>query len=260
VTTPNNPPSNPPDPPTTESAAPPPARSRWRRPRGRGALIGAAVLALLVVGVVVAALVIPGHGPGRGDRGGPGPDIGLSGELGELGAPDGLGGLAGPGDARGPWRDGPGRGGAGPLGRGLGSDTLLAGTVVSAGNGSIVVTPDGAAQRTIRTDDRTRVRGSGNAALGDLQAGERVVIRVSGTGDAATAVTILAPQARVTGTVTALAGNSATVTAVDGLTVTVDVTALTQKPAVGDLVVLSGVATNGTTITADGIRVLPKAS
>jgi hypothetical protein len=260
----------PPDPPTTPAAAASPAPRRgWRRlrPRGRGGVIGAAVVALLVVGGVAAALLIP-DGDGRGHRGGSG--VGLAGESGELGGPDGLNGLnglgglggaddlGGPASGRGEGRDRGGRGGDGA--RGLGADTLLAGTVVSTSAGSIVVTPDGGAQRTVRTDDNTRVRGNDNQALGDLQTGERVVIRVSGTGDAATVVTILAPQARVTGTVTALSGDTATITAVDGLGVTANVAALSQKPAVGDLVVLTGVAANGTTITADGIRVLPKAS
>lgn len=249
-------PTTPPDPPTTVTDPP---RSRWRqlRPRSRGTTAGAALLALLIVGAVAFALA---DGPDRGDRGGPvrvldEDSVGVT-DLGGLAELDGPGG---PADRRdGPERIGGGRGGAPD--RGLGDDTLLAGTVVSTADGSIVLTPDGGAQRTIRTDDRTRVRGSGNAAPGDLQAGERVVVRVSGTGDSATAVSITAPQARVTGTVTALAGNTATVTAIDGLVVTVDVTALSQRPAVGDLVVLSGVAANGTTITADGVRILPKAS
>jgi hypothetical protein len=68
------------------------------------------------------------------------------------------------------------------------------------------------------------------------------------------------PQASVTGTVTALAGDRATVTSVEGLAVTVDVAALSQKPAVGDVVVLTGTAADAATIRADGIRVLPRAS
>ena len=221
-------------------------------------MIGAAIVAVLVVGGVVAALLVPwGHRGGPGDF--RGPAVGLSGESSELGDIEGLD----DGGARsdGPGRDGPGRGrGDRPVARGLGNDTLLAGTVVSTGNGSLVLTPDGGAQRTIRTDDRTRVRGSGNAALGDVAPGERVVVRVTGTGDAATAVAVVTPRARVTGTVTALTGDSATVTGVDGLTVTVDVAGLGQKPAVGDLVVLTGTAANGTTLKADQVRVLPKAS
>jgi hypothetical protein len=86
-----------------------------------------------------------------------------------------------------------------------------------------------------------------------------VVVQVEGTGDAATAESIWVPQASVTGTVTALSGNTATVTSVEGLTVSVDITALSQKPVVGDVVILTGTADAGT-IRADGIRVLPRAS
>jgi hypothetical protein len=118
---------------------------------------------------------------------------------------------------------------------------------------------DGGAQRTLRTDADTRVRGAGNDSLGDLTAGERVVVRVDGVGDAATAVSILAPQGRVTGTVTALTGSSATVVAADGRTVTVDVAALGQQPVVGDVVVLSGTFVDGSTLVADGVRILLRA-
>ena len=131
---------------------------------------------------------------------------------------------------------------------------------MSTAEGTLVVTPDGGAPRTLRTNADTRVRGAGNAALGDLTAGERVVVRVDGTGAAATAVSILTPQARVVGTVTALTGTSATVVAADGRTVTADVTALGQQPAVGDVVVLTGTITDSTTLTADGVRILPRAS
>ncbi|MGI9003711.1 MAG: hypothetical protein ACR2GH_19020 [Pseudonocardia sp.] len=116
--------------------------------------------------------------------------------------------------------------------------------------GSVVVAPDSGEQRTIRTDDSTRVRGGGNTGLADLEAGERVVIRVAGAGDAATAVSILTPQARVIGTVTALSGDLATITSIDGRTVTANLSALTEQPAVGDLIALTGTATNPTTITA----------
>lgn len=228
--------------------APTTTTRRRRRPRGRLLVIGAVVLAALVVAGVVAALLVPG-GPGRGDdrRGGPG--IGLTGEYEELGPSGGPGGVGGPG-----------RGDRGPRGEGLGDDAVLVGTVVSTSDGTLVVTPDGAAQRSLRTTDDTRVRGSGNAALGDLAPGERVVVRVDGIGDAATAVSVTTPQARVTGTVTALTGTSATVVAVDGRTVTVDVAGLGQQPAVGDVVVLTGTITDGATLTADGVRILPRAS
>lgn len=241
-----------PDPPTTEAR-----RGRRRfRPRGRGALIGASVLALLLVAGVVAALLPggPGHG---GDRFGPGSEVGLLGDAGEFDE------LAVAGHRGGPGRHGPGgfdRGRPGGFDRGLGDDALLAGTVVSTADGSLVLTPDGAPQRSLRIDDDARVRGGDNRALGDLAPGERVVVRVEGTGDAATAVSVLAPRARVVGTVTALTDGRATVAGVNGLTSTVDVTGLGRQPAVGDLVVLTGVAADATTVRADGIRVLPKVS
>ncbi len=216
---------------TPNTPTPPNPGSRWRRlrPSRRGATIGAVVVALLIVAGVAAALLTRGDGPGWDDHHGPrdgGPGVGLADGFGELG----------------------GRGG--PLGRGLGDDTLLVGTVVATADGSVVVAPDSGEQRTIRTDDSTRVRGGGNTGLADLEAGERVVIRVAGAGDAATAVSILTPQARVIGTVTALSGDLATITSIDGRTVTANLSALTEQPAVGDLIALTGTATNPTTITA----------
>jgi hypothetical protein len=214
----------------------PPPSSRWRRlrPRGRGGMIAVVVVAVLAVGVVAAALI----GPGRGDRV---PGISRAAETGQM-------------------ESHRGDGDRGPRGFGRSNSPVLVGTVVSTAAGTITITPDGAAARTLITNDDTRVRGNGNSAVGDLQAGERVIVRVSGTGTAATAESIEVPKASVTGTVTALSGDTATVTAVDGLVVSVNVAALSQKPAVGDVVVLTGTVANGTTITADGIRVLPKAA
>jgi hypothetical protein len=252
--------STPTEPPTEQSPlpppAPPPGRRPWRsRPRSRGVIIGAAVVALLVVGGVTAALLIPDRdrhfGPGFGR-------MESIGELDDRGGP--WGGPRG-GPEAGPW------GGEGAFGghdrggvRGIGNAAVLTGTVTGVSSGTLVVNVDGGAQRTLRTDGDTRVQGVANSGLGDLQAGERVVVQVQGTGDAATARTVWTPQARVTGTVTALAGDRATVTSIDGLTVTVDVAALSQRPVVGDVVVLTGVAADGSTIRADGIRVLPRAS
>lgn len=230
-----------PDPP--QPPAPQPARRRFR-PGRRGLVIGAVVLGVIVAVGIVAALLVPrGDGVGFGRHGGPGfgDDAGFG------------GGLDGPRDHRG-WRDG--RGGRGIDFR-LGDDTLLSGTVVSTADGTLVITADGAAQRSLRTDSHTRVFGGDNRSLTDLTAGERVVVRVDGTGDAARVVAAWAPRARVVGTVTALTGDQATLVAVDGLTVTADLTGIGRKPAVGDLVVISGGA-NGSTLRADELRVLPK--
>jgi hypothetical protein len=236
------------EPPTSEV---PPRRSWRSRLRSRGAVVTAAIVALVVIGGVTAALLLPDH-----DRGGFGPGIERAGWS---GAPPWADGRHGD--------DGPMAGGhmGGAMGErfggrgGFGDEPVVAGTVASVADGSVVVNVDGAGQRTIRTDGDTRVRGAGNSGLGDLQVGERVVVSVEGTGDAATAEAIWVPQASVTGTVTALSGATATVVSVDGLSVPVDTTALSQKPAVGDVVVLTGTADAGT-IRADGIRVLPRAS
>jgi hypothetical protein len=256
--------STPTEPPTEQSPLPPPGPPPGRRPwrprlRSRGVIIGAAVVALLVVGGVTAALLIPDRdrhfGPGFGR-------MGSIGELDDRSGPWG-GPSGGPwgGPEGGPWRGEDGFGGHDRGGvRGVGDAAVLTGTVSAVSSGTLVVNVDGGAQRTLRTDGDTRVQGVANNGLGDLQAGERVVVQVQGTGDAATARTVWTPQARVTGTVTALAGDRATVTSIDGLTITVDVAALSQKPVLGDFVVLTGVAADGSTIRADGIRVLPRAS
>ncbi|MCW0216239.1 MAG: hypothetical protein OJJ54_23050 [Pseudonocardia sp.] len=226
-----------------------PAKRR-RRPSRRWLIGGGAVLALLLVGgVVAAALLIPGGGPGRGGPGGRG-GVGLTASGDELGGPDLLG--------AGPERGGPGRGGdRGGRGRAIGDDTLLVGVVKTSANATLVVTRDGGADVTVKADGRTRVQGSASA-LGDLTAGERVVVRVSGTGADATAVTVQAPKARVTGTVIALTGDRATVVEAGGLTGTVDVSALSDKPAVGTLAVFTGTSTeNGTVLKAETSRTLP---
>src|SRR5690606_33798826 len=211
------------EPPTTATDAP---RRSWRsRLRSRGVVITAIIAALVVIGGVATALLLPDRDERRF---GPGFD------------------RAGWWSEEGPWGDdrrGPmarHRGGddgwfehRGPRGGGfdLGDEPVVTGTVASVAYGSIAGDVGGAGQRTLRTDGDTRVRGSSNSGLGDLQVGERVVVLVEGTGEAATAEAIWVPQARVAGTVTAVSGDTATVTSVYGLPVTVDTAALTQKPA-----------------------------
>jgi hypothetical protein len=111
----------------------------------------------------------------------------------------------------------------------------------------------------VHTNEGTKVLGAGAKGLAGLTAGDRVVVRVSGSGDAATAVTVRSPKAHVTGTVTALSGDTVTVLRADGLAESVNIAAVNPKPAVGDQVVLSGNA-DGSTVTADRIRRLPRAS
>lgn len=271
---PDDPPTRPVDP-TPAAAEParaePPAPaasrtgSRWRRvPRVTGRrLIGAgAVLALLVAGGVLALLLIPGGGRGDGPgRGGPG----VAAE--ERGLPDGPGGFRGEGRGEG-WgerrgADGPGGGPGGRLdggpgaGRGDGGAAIV-GAVRSVGPGTLVVARDGAGEVTVRTDDRTRVRGV-TSELSALTPGERVVVRVAGSGADAVATSVVTPRAGVTGTVTLLVGARATVVDASGLASAVDVTALTTKPSVGTRAEFTGTAAgNGTLLRADRMQTLPE--
>jgi hypothetical protein len=243
------------EPPTTQvppPSEPKPPRRSWRsRMRSRGFVVTSIVAALVVIGGVTAALLVPDD-----DRGRFGPGFDRAGWVGER--PWGDRG-PGPGGHHGDFGDDEGFGRPGPRPFGFGDDPVVTGTVASVANGSIVVNVDGAGPRTLRTDADTDVGGPSNSGLGDLQVGERVVVGIEGTGDAATAESIWVPQAAVTGTVTAVSGDTATVTSVEGLPVTVNIAALSQKPTVGDVVILTGTADAGT-IRADGIRVLPRAS
>lgn len=242
--------SSPTDPapdPTPESSSP---RRRFRIGR-RGLVIGAVVLAAVVVVGVVIALLTPDHDHRRGPFAGP---HGLPPRPVEL--------LeyfehAGPGPE---WRiHGRGFPGWGPREwRGFG-DGVVAGTVRSVSGDSITIAVDGGGERTLRTTERSRVIGDVDTALSDLQQGERVVVTVNGSGSGATARTIWSPRARVTGTVTALDGGRATVTGFDGVPVTVDISRLSEPPTTGDVVMITGTSADGG-IRADWIRILPAAS
>jgi hypothetical protein len=254
------------EPPTTQVPPPagpkPPRRPLRSRLRSRGVVITAVVAALVVIAGVTAALLLPDDDRGRF---GPGFDrSGWSGALDERGWRGGPWGDDDHSDDRSEGRfggrDGDDEEGPGGRGSGMGDDPIVMGTVASVADGSIVVNVDGSGPRTLRTDGDTEVTGASNGGLGVLQTGERVVVEVEGIGDAATAESVWTPQASVTGTVTALTGDRATVTSVGGLAVPVDVAALSQRPAVGDVVVLTGTAADASTIRADGIRVLPRAS
>jgi hypothetical protein len=219
---------------------------------------------VLVVAGVVAAVLIPATGratadPQRAD------DASLQLAVADAGGLDGLGvatdastGSTGatPSTAPGAKADRPGV--RGLAARKLGSDTLLVGTVGAAGGGSLNVNQDGGGSVKVTTDDNTKVRGSDKHAVSDLAAGQRVVVRVD-TAKHAVGVLILRPH--VAGTVTALDGDRATVTRASGQTQIVDVSGLSAKPKVGDLIAVVGSLTdNGTTVKADMIRQLPKTS
>lgn len=240
--------------PSGESTSPQQPR-RSRIGRRRGLWIGAGVLVLLVVVGVAAAWLAPGRGHPRGPFAGPDGPPPRPVELLEYV------------EHAGPRWDGPdwgppgrGRWDRGPRARGWrAGDGVLAGTVRSVSPDSITVAVDGGGERTVRAGSRTRVIGDTDTELADLQPGERIVVAVEGTGSDATARTIWSPRARVTGTVTALDGGRATVMGFDGIAVTVDVSRLSEPPAVGDVVTLTGTPADGG-VRADAVRELPKAS
>jgi hypothetical protein len=235
----------------------PPMHNPTLTPRRRRRPIFAGVLGVLLVGGVLAATLISGA------RGSSASAIDGQDEAAlQLAVADagGLGDLADGSTAPGatPAAFGaPGGQARPPLGR-LGDNTLLVGTVAAAGGGKLTVTRDGGGDITVTTTDKTKVRGTGKKVVGDLAAGERVVVRV-GTDKSAVGVLVLRPH--VAGTVTKLDGDRASVTRASGLTQVVDVSGLTEKPKVGDLIAVVGSATdNGTTIKAEKIKQLPKTS
>jgi hypothetical protein len=222
--------------------------------------------------LVLALLVGAVGGFAAGHRGGPGwhtgmPAAGWNGEgpgwqrhghghgwaddPGDRGRPDG--GPGGPG-AFGEGPDGFGHGRFG--GRGMAAG--LVGTVTSVDGANLVLTQDGGGPVTVTTSDRTRVVGDAKRAVSDLKPGDRVVVR---TGPDHAALAVLARPATVRGTVTALNGTQATVTAPNGLTRTVDTSGLPTQPKVGDLVAVQGsLADNGATLKAQTLRVMPRPS
>lgn len=223
------------EPPTT-------AIEHRRRPRftRNRAVIGAAVLAVLAVAGVTIALLV--GGPAASPPPVSGAAAGAAPAGGATPTP------AGRGDRK-------AAGGKHP-----GATGLLVGNVVSNAGGTLVVAPDGGgANVSVRTDAATRMLGDRAGAPADLLPGARVLVRVAGSGDARTAVSVSSPGGRVSGTVTAVSGDVVTVLQANGLAVNVNAASANPKPAVGDLVAVTGVP-DGTTITATRVRVLPKVS
>jgi hypothetical protein len=103
----------------------------------------------------------------------------------------------------------------------------------------------------VPTNGDTKVHGAPNEALSDLQAGERVIVRVSSDG---VAVGVLAVRAHAAGTVTALDGDRAA----DGLSTVLNLSNMAARPAVGTVVVAVGTVTqDGATLKVEQIRELP---
>ncbi|MGQ0774110.1 MAG: hypothetical protein ACT4NY_06790 [Pseudonocardiales bacterium] len=125
----------------------------------------------------------------------------------------------------------------------LGPDEhVVVGTVAGSSANDLTVAQDGGSPTSIPTDGDTRVRGADNHELGDLDPGERVVVRVGSDG---TTVAVGVVRGHVVGTVTALDGDRATVLRPDGLAVPVDLSGVDARPAVGTAVAVRGSAQDG---------------
>lgn len=223
-----------------ESPAPEPAGTTPRSPRRRRSLpwlvglvglVGLGGLGGVLAGGLVGGLLVAGvFGPAR-----PAPDLAFTAETELITSAfpaDGDGDR--PGGHHRPFGHHPG-----PLGPG---EHVVVGTVAGSGANDLTVAQDGGSQTVIPTDADTRVRGAGNHELGDLSAGERVVVRV---GSGGTAVAVGVVQGHVVGTVTALDGDRATVLRPDGLAVPVDLSGVPERPAVGTVVAVRGSAQDG---------------
>ncbi|HEY3261440.1 MAG TPA: hypothetical protein VGJ95_14430 [Pseudonocardiaceae bacterium] len=240
----------PPQPP--EPPAQPPGQPTGRR---RAWLLPAAVGALLLVGVLTAAVVIagplsPSRGAGNATADTAGDAASLDALLEPAADPSDLPALPEAKDR--PFRHG--HKGFGPW-RLREGEKVVAGTVSSVADGKLVVRKDNGAEVTVPTDSDTKVRGAQNRSLSDLQAGERVIVKV-GTDGVANGV--LAVKAHAAGTVTKVDGDRATVVSPGGLTTVLDLSGVSQRPAVGTIVVAVGTATDdGATLKVEQIRELP---
>jgi hypothetical protein len=211
---------------------PAPAAATPTNPRRRRRLPWLVGLGGVLVGGLAGGLLVAGvSGPDRAA-----PDLAFAADA-ELMA----GGF--PGEEGG---DRPGRHGHhGPFGPGpwLGPDLpVVVGSVVGSAANELTVAQDGGAQTAIPTNDETRVRGAGNHELDDLDAGERVVVRLGSDG---TALAVGVIRGHVVGTVTALNGDRATVLRPDGLAVQVDLSGVPERPAAGTVVAVRGSSADG---------------
>jgi len=134
-------------------------------------------------------------------------------------------------------------------------EKVVAGTVASVGADNLVVRKDNGAEVTVPTDADTKVRGNGNQKLSDLRAGERVIVKAGADGKADG---VLVVRAHAVGTVTKLEGDRATVVGPGGLTKELDLSGVSQRPAVGTMIVAVGTAAdNGATLKVEQLRELP---
>ena len=133
-------------------------------------------------------------------------------------------------------------------------EKVVAGAVGSVADGTLVVRKDNGAEVSVPTDGDTKVAGPDGRELSDLQAGARVIVKVGADGKADGVLTV---RAHAAGTVTALDGDRATVVRPGGLSTVLDLSGVSERPAVGTTVVAVGTATdNGATLKVERLKEL----
>ena len=226
---------------------PPPAQPEPPRRASRAWVLPAVLGGLLLAGVLTAAAVIAG--PGTAPRNADSLAVSEVSNLDTLLDPAASADNQKAKDR--PFRHGRGGKGGWRLGEG---EKVVAGSVSSVADGKLVVRKDNGAEVTVPTNGDTRVGGAQNKALTDLQAGERVVV----VGSDGVADGVLAVKAHAAGTVTKLDGDRATVVRPGGLSTVLDLSGVTERPAVGTVVVAVGTATDdGATLKVEQIKELP---
>lgn len=134
-------------------------------------------------------------------------------------------------------------------------EKVVAGTVVSVGTDNLVVRKDNGAEVTVPTDGDTRVHGKDRQKLSDLKAGDRVIVKAGADGKADGVLTV---RAHAVGTITRLDGDRATVVSPGGLSKELDLSGVSQRPAVGTMVVAVGTAADGgATLKVEQLKELP---
>jgi hypothetical protein len=133
-------------------------------------------------------------------------------------------------------------------------EKVVAGSVSSITDGTLAVRKDNGVEVKVPTNADTKVRGTPGKALSELAAGQRVLVKVGADG---VADGVLVARAHAAGTVTKLEGDRATVVRANGLSVVLDLSAVSQRPAIGTVVVAVGTAADDSTIKVTSIRELP---
>ncbi|KQS56818.1 hypothetical protein ASG36_17475 [Geodermatophilus sp. Leaf369] len=138
----------------------------------------------------------------------------------------------------------------GPAAGGPGAEgDRLVGTVTAVSDTALTLTDDTGETHELTLTDDTRIGGGPGeeGSVADLATGDRVEVRATD----GTASEVREALAHVDGVVVSVDGTDLTVVTTPGLHVDVDAAALSEVPAVGDDVHLSGTVTDDTVVATD---------